>query len=262
MKQLIAQSFFLLAFSMATGAQTTATDFTSSNCLGTEYHLFSQLDAGKVVVISWVMPCGACIGPTLAAFTAAESFSESHPGMVQFLMIDDFGDTNCNTLMSWANQNGMPKESAFSNSAISMDNYGAYGMPKVVVLGGGSNHKIFYNANNNDPTYEGVRNAILQALTTSVVSEIPMADFGLSVSPNPAHEDVNISFSLPEASSVRLQVYNALGMAVQPGVPFEEERPAGRHSVRLDTGNLPAGVYFLRLDTETGFQLASFQISR
>ena len=42
-------------------AQTTATDFTANDCGGTSHTLFTELNAGNVIVITWVMPCSSCI---------------------------------------------------------------------------------------------------------------------------------------------------------------------------------------------------------
>ena len=36
--------------------QTNATDFSVDDCNGEFHNLFTELDAGKVVVIAWVMP--------------------------------------------------------------------------------------------------------------------------------------------------------------------------------------------------------------
>jgi hypothetical protein len=41
----------------------TAADFTANDCNGTSHHLFAELNAGKVVVVAFVMPCTDCIGP-------------------------------------------------------------------------------------------------------------------------------------------------------------------------------------------------------
>lgn len=60
-------------------AQTTASDFTATDCSSMSHNLYTELNAGKVVVISWVMPCSACVGGATAASNAVQSFATSHP---------------------------------------------------------------------------------------------------------------------------------------------------------------------------------------
>jgi len=74
--------------------------------------------------------------------------------------------------------------------------------------------------------------------------------------PNPFRQSTTIEFDLPEATSVRLSVYDVLGRRVE--TILNERRPAGRHEVRWNgqQQSLSSGVYFLRLEAgdvvETG----------
>ncbi len=68
--------------------------------------------------------------------------------------------------------------------------------------------------------------------------------------PNPFNPETIISFNLPEASAVNLNVYNILGQMVRTLV--DEELPAGAHSVMWDGKNgqgseVASGVYFYRI---------------
>ncbi len=65
----------------------------------------------------------------------------------------------------------------------------------------------------------------------------------LAAWPNPAADAVTLSYTLQEASPVRLAVYDALGREV--AVLADGLREAGRHDAALD--GLPAGVYLLQL---------------
>src|ERR1043165_5686641 len=97
----------LLLFGLSLAvAQTTATNFTATDCNATSHTLFTELDAGKIVVLVWVMPCAACISDAKAAFDAVGSFASSNPGKVVFYLSDDIGDAGCSTLNSWASTNG------------------------------------------------------------------------------------------------------------------------------------------------------------
>ena len=63
----------------------------------------------------------------------------------------------------------------FSSSSISMSDYGSSGMPKVVVLGN-ANHSVFYNENDDKITFNGVQNAINNALLPVGVDDEKVAN--------------------------------------------------------------------------------------
>ena len=63
--------------------------------------------------------------------------------------------------------------------------------------------------------------------------------------PNPFHGEAEIAFALPEASEVRLVVFDLLGREVAR--PVEGRVEAGHHRVRFDGHGLPAGVYVVRM---------------
>jgi hypothetical protein len=66
--------------------------------------------------------------------------------------------------------------------------------------------------------------------------------------PNPSSAMVTLSYELKQPSNVTLQIFNGFGLMVsQPVIGF---RPAGTQRVEWDATNLPAGVYFYRLNAE------------
>ncbi|MDQ7051869.1 MAG: Ig-like domain-containing protein, partial [candidate division KSB1 bacterium] len=64
--------------------------------------------------------------------------------------------------------------------------------------------------------------------------------------PNPFNPTTIIAFDLPESHFVTLSIYNMLGQEVAR--PVSERLPAGRYTVRFDTGRLPGGVYLYRIE--------------
>jgi hypothetical protein len=67
--------------------------------------------------------------------------------------------------------------------------------------------------------------------------------------PNPFNPSTTVTFSIPSPMHVRLVVTNVLGEEVQ--VLVDQELSAGKH-IRLFEGvNLPSGVYFYTLSTES-----------
>jgi hypothetical protein len=68
--------------------------------------------------------------------------------------------------------------------------------------------------------------------------------------PSPASSDVTICYHLPADGTVRLSLYDLAGRRVETLV--DGELSAGRHEVTWDASGVPAGVYLVLLDTDSG----------
>jgi hypothetical protein len=65
--------------------------------------------------------------------------------------------------------------------------------------------------------------------------------------PNPFNPTTTISYSLPQASDVTLDVFNILGQRVTTLINQKQE--AGEHTITWDASQFSSGVYFYRLQT-------------
>lgn len=226
----------------------TATNFNCNDCASVNHDLFTELNAGKVVVICWVMPCSACIAGALSAQSACNSFSTSNPGKVMFYCVDDYANTTCATLSNWCTTNGITNANAkFSNVAIDMANYGAAGMPKVVVLGS-TNHTIFYNMSNAAITTSGIQTAITNALgaIAAGVNEVGNSVFTeTSIYPNPSNASSKLVFNLAKDSKVKVEILNQLGQKVAE--VFNSDLQKGENSMTINTSELSSGNYFINI---------------
>jgi len=67
--------------------------------------------------------------------------------------------------------------------------------------------------------------------------------------PNPFNPTTTVSFSLPKASQVRLEIFNVLGQSVATLV--DGRLDAGKHDVLWSADGNASGVYFYKLVTES-----------
>jgi len=66
--------------------------------------------------------------------------------------------------------------------------------------------------------------------------------------PNPFNPSTDISFSLPHACHVKLEVFNIMGQRIETLVDRQME--AGEHTVSFDGGSKASGMYLYRLTTD------------
>lgn len=254
MKNLILLLLFVLNYTVY--SQNNATDFTTEDCNGVMHNLFDSLDAGNVIVISWVMPCGPCATYTLPAYNAVQTFSSTHPGIVDFYLVDDYANTPCSSITNWATNYNMPIHTAFSSPAINMLDYGSLGMPKVIVLGGGG-HTVFYNENDDKINYAAVEMAINNALTPSFVSNI--SNSPMYVFPNPASKTLNISLTEDKFINLKtVDITNIYGKAIE-SYSFENLQYA-LDNLKIDISHLHNGTYFLSFSSEKNKTVTKFVV--
>lgn len=247
----------LAGLALTFGFAQTATDWTVDDCAGNSHTLFSELDAGKVVVIGWTMPCGACIGSMQTAANTVVGFANSN---VVFYLCDDEANTACSTIESWASTNSITANAHFSNAAIDMLDYGNAGMPKTVVLGG-SSHTVYYKVNgtNSQNDLQIAINDALNAGTTSI-AENNNAGIGFSVFPNPAVTNAKINYTLTTASEVTIEVNNILGEKVST-VSLGKQN-AGEHEYQLNLEALSTGSYFIKLNAGKTTETVKVTVTR
>jgi hypothetical protein len=230
-------------------AQTTATDFTVSDCNGDSHTLFTELDSGKVVVICWVMPCGGCVSAALTAYNVAQSYESTNPGKVLFYLVDDYGNTSCTSVSSWGTSNiGENITATFADATIDMADYGSAGMPKTVVIGGPS-HTVYYN-NNNSVSTSSMQTAIESGLaeTSAGIQNNYSTSNLFTIYPNPTANSFFISYSLKTESEMNIELYNLLGEKID--LIFSNKQVAGNYKFEINTSNLTKGTYLIKVNTE------------
>lgn len=83
-----------------------------------------------------------------------------------------------------------------------------------------------------------------------VSSEPAALTMDLAISPNPFQQEASVSFTLAERQHVRLAVIDALGREV--ALLLNAEAGPGIQSLNFNAGALPAGVYYVVIQTDRG----------
>ena len=86
----------------------------------------------------------------------------------------------------------------------------------------------------------------------------PPAVSGIAVSPNPVSSQGVVSFTLAGPGRTVMSVYDISGRAVRTVLDRGMEQ--GDHSVNVDASGLGAGVYFVRVQSETGSASGRFVV--
>ncbi len=87
-----------------------------------------------------------------------------------------------------------------------------------------------------------------EAVSSEFIVDQPL-EFSLHQNyPNPFNPSTTLSFDLPEASHVRMDIFNSVGQLVQ--TVMNEQRSAGKHTVRFNASGLSSGVYLYKITTD------------
>ncbi len=125
----------------------------------------------------------------------------------------------------------------------------------TVVTQNFANHKavIFGGADRYQSYYEDVYFLDWELLTSiNDPAELPVAVELLDCYPNPFNAQTVITYSLLKIGDVRLKIYNLLGQRV--AVLVNENQNAGSYNISWDAADLPSGIYFARLETDSGIK--------
>lgn len=255
MKKLILFITFIIAGGAFLFAQSVAVDFTANDCNGTSHSLQAELNAGKVIVVSMVHPCGSCVTPSINANNIVKNYATSNPGKVLFYIID--GNNNCTSLATWKSTYGLGSVTSFSNSSVYNSSYYSPAMPTIMVISGAN--RAISGRQDNGLNTTNLTNAINAALVTSGISEEQKSNFQMSVYPNPATDKLSVNYFLNQTLDVRIDLYNMLGAKVSTVV--SEKQTAGKHETEYNFEQLSNGVYFLKLYAGDASQIIRFTVS-
>ncbi len=105
---------------------------------------------------------------------------------------------------------------------------------------------IVFNPADPDVMYFALEKDRYQLTKDGTGSQEGSAQMTVAVSPNPFNPSANISFNLPNAGQVKLEVYNVKGQKVSTVV--NQYLSAGDHTYSWDGSRFASGVYLYRLE--------------
>jgi nitrogen fixation-related uncharacterized protein len=91
--------------------------------------------------------------------------------------------------------------------------------------------------------YDNLKTAVAKSL--EVDQKAASLNGSISVSPNPARDQVTVSLRLEEAGTVRLSLIDMQGKAVRTTTTSEYSK--GANAVPVDVSGLEKGIYFLKV---------------
>lgn len=232
-------------FSLALNAQTTALDFEKNDCAGTNHHLFAELDSGYVCILEFVMMgCQPCITAGNGLKTIHAQFEASNPGKVRFYSMGFQNTISCTQMNNWKTANNF-NHTMFAGDKDQVIYYGGMGMPTVIILGGLTEHKIYYNNQGYTPSQN---TAIINAINLAISESNPSGTKELlgkehfNAFPNPF--DNTLTVQVKDAQATHISLSDIAGKEIlREGVRLE----TGSTEVNLATESLQPGFYFVSL---------------
>lgn len=246
MKKLLLLSLTLMSW-LALKAQDTAMDWTRTECGSTDqHHLFAELDSGYVIIIDFVMmACAPCVTASTALETIVGEYELSNPGIVRFYSVGFNNSTTCPQMIAWRTANGF-KHQIFEKGAAETTYYGGMGMPTIVILGGGTEHKVYYNnfgySPSDDPAIEAAIDEAISESSVSGTKDIKEGDVLLALSPNPFTESLTIN--LPDQPVTHVVLTDLSGREYNKQ---KIEGSGADNQFVIQTSELAPGIWFVTL---------------
>lgn len=234
--------------------QTTAMDFQGLDCNGGMHHLYDDLDAGNAVILEFFMlSCQPCITAGNALEAMKTDLLAAYPGRVKSYTFGFSNSYSCTNIANWVSSNGyssFPMDSGAAQVAY----YGGFGMPTVVILGGGSAHSILgtpytqgFSANDTAGAAANIRGFLN---TATAVQEPEIEGANVSIFPNPATDRIQLSIGMPQQGLLTVEVLDITGKQI--AILMKGDVSAGEFRQSFGTSMIPGGCYLLRVTTAAG----------
>lgn len=246
MKKIFTLAFFIFIF-IAVRAQTTAMDFTMSDCQGNNmHHLYDELDSGNVVIMEFFMVnCSPCIDAGNALEPMYQRVKTACGNKVRFFQTGFNNTYSCLQVAKWVGDNGFSSV-PFDSGAAQVAYYGGFGMPTIAVAAGNT-HKLLYLSNQNFTISDTaiIADSILAFCGGGSGIHSYENIFSLSIFPKPARNNFSVSFNAREAGALKIEIENIFGECVQ--ILIEEKINGGSWNKSFSCSGVAKGIYLLKV---------------
>ena len=266
MKKIFTLLSFCLALNFAS-AQQMAPDFTVTTVHGEEFNLYTELDAGKTVILDiFFVNCPPCnsIAPFIQDLNVKWGDGEAD---VEFISLTDV-DTNAE-ILPYEELHSLTFPAAGNDAggteAVTpyiTGTFGTfYGYPTLVVISPDRtmNYDVWGSSDQN--TSDLLDAAITETGATGIALSVYESTniSAIKAFPNPVINDLQVTFDLVESSDVNVLVMDATGRLVSE---MQTGRlAAGEQMISIDFSNQTTGTYFVEL--RNGDQLlSSFNVAK
>lgn len=248
------KNLFIFLIVLSTGTTfsqvTTAMDWTKSDCRNNQsINLFEKLDSGYVIIQEYVMlgGCQPCITAGNGIKSIVNAFEVSNPGRVRIYQTGFTNSYTCQQMTTWGDGNNFTSSLLFSQGDSEVNYYGGMGMPTILVLGGGTQHKVYYAEQGYSPSHNAaITAAIDSALAESGTLAIKdnQEELSINIYPNPSSDAIQINLS--EKASL-FEIMDLGGRIIKTISTLSEAT-----SQVIGISELNSGVYFLKVTLSNG----------
>lgn len=244
------QKYFLsvaLMFVILISKAQTPMQIDGLDCNGTSHDMFSELDAGKAVVVFFFMNnCSSCPPVAKKVQAMVNNILVDHPDMVKGYVMPFNNTTTCTATANWVVNNSLSFYAPYDSGSIQVAHYGGFGMPTVVLLGGKApNQRVLFSTLSfatSDTTI--MRDSILALLSTTAIHDIPATVNSINLFPNPSVDNVNIEIDLNEQSNVAIDIVDITGKKVSH--LYDNTKATGLIQQPYYTTQLSNGLYLVQ----------------
>jgi hypothetical protein len=235
----------LTSLSLGSMAQD-AVDFSFTDVHGVEHNLFTELDAGKTIMLDFFfVNCGPCQYWSPSINYVYEQFG-SGEGNVEFWSFTPYDDNAAVLGYESTYSIEFPSCSTEGGSLEVLDVYtsGTYGTftgypTYVIICPDRSVTWDVWPITENAPEVA----AAIEACGVVGIEETGAKFVVNGLYPNPSDASSILSFGLENAGNVNIMIYDILGNQV--GVQSFPSMPAGNHMTEIQTSHLAGGAYLL-----------------
>ncbi len=248
---------FIINFSQAQ----TAMQFSGNSCSGDAVDLFADLDAGKAVLLHFFMPnCGSCPPPAQRIQKMANKINAVFPDKVKGYAFPFENSSSCIVSANWvATSNVATLYTPMDNGEAQVAHYGGFGMPTVVLLGGADHRVLFSTQSFSSSDTTIMRDSILALFNTANgIQNLQGGVNSFNVFPNPANDNVSVTFTLTETSDYTISITDITGKQV---ALISDEKQKGLITKQINTATLPNGNYIARILTNENTATQKFTVS-